>query len=107
MLDRLALAEAAMAADRAAALEYVEGAYLEGFEPVESRLPAELVNRIERGFHLQLRPALAAGELGTARQLLERLRADLREADAFLAGGGSFWFGAANALAIIVREGLE
>ena len=108
VLDELALAGETMATDRAAALGMVERAYLERFEPIESRLPGEMVNRIERAIHLQLRPALVpGGDLGAARATLAQLRTDLSQADTFLASGGSFWFGAANSFTIIVREGLE
>ncbi|HSJ14702.1 MAG TPA: FTR1 family protein [Longimicrobiales bacterium] len=108
ILDELAVAEEALARDRAAALGQVEHAYLEGFEPIESRLPSPLVGRIERLIHLQLRPALAPnGDAAAAPALFAQLRGELLEADAFLAGGGSFWFGAINSFAIIVREGLE
>ena len=108
VLDQLELAGETLSTDRVAALAHVERAYLEGFEPIESRLPGPLVSRIERAIHLQLRPALApGGDLPTARAALVQLRLDLGEADRFLASGGSFWFGAANSFAIIVREGLE
>jgi high-affinity iron transporter len=108
VLDQLELAGETLAIDRAAALAHVERAYLESFEPIESRLPGPLVSRIERAIHLELRPALApGGDLAEARSSLVRLRSDLHEADSFLASGGSFWFGAANSFAIIVREGLE
>jgi len=107
VLDQLEQAAEVMADDRSAALARVERAYLEGFEPIEARLPGELVNRIERTIHLQLRPALAAGEIELADTALAELHVDLRQADSFLAGGGSFWFGAANSFAIVVREGLE
>lgn len=108
VLDELRVAEETLATDRAAALTRVEHAYLEGFEPIESRLPSTLVARIERLIHLELRPALAPGaEATSAPAAFAQLRADLLEADAFLARGGSFWFGAINSFAIIVREGLE
>jgi high-affinity iron transporter len=108
VLAELESAEATLATDRAAALAGVEHAYLEGFEPIESRLPGPLVGRIERLIHLQLRPALAPGaDAAQAPALFAQLRAELTEADAFLARGGSFWFGAINSFAIIVREGLE
>jgi high-affinity iron transporter len=90
------------------ALVAVEHAYLEGFEPLESRLPSDLVGRIERAIHLTLRPSIREGapveEIDAA---FAALYADLELADARLSGGASFWFGAVNAFAIIFREGLE
>ena len=108
VLDELRVAEETLATDRAASLARVEHAYLEGFEPIESRLPGPLVGRIERLIHLGLRPALAPGaDAAAAPALFAQLRGELLEADAFLAAGSSFWFGAINSFAIIVREGLE
>ena len=89
-----------------AALQRVERIYLEGFEPLEARLPADLVNQIERTIHLQLRPALKERSAESAAGLV-LLRAQLGQADAFLEQGGSFWFGAFNSFVIVVREGLE
>ncbi|HET9333049.1 MAG TPA: FTR1 family protein [Gemmatimonadota bacterium] len=90
------------------ALASVEHAYLEGFEPLESRLPSDLVGRIERAIHLSLRPDIRAGappeRIDTS---FASLYADLALADERLSGGASFWFGAVNAFAIIFREGLE
>lgn len=90
------------------ALAAVEHAYLEGFEPLESRLPSTLVGRIERAIHLVLRPSIRnevpAIEIDAA---FAGLYADLALADERLASGASFWFGAVNAFAIIFREGLE
>jgi high-affinity iron transporter len=108
VLDELTVAEESLATDRSTALARVEHAYLEGFEPIESRLPSALVARIERLIHLELRPALAPGaDASTAPATFAQLRTELLAADAFLAGGSSFWFGAVNSFAIIVREGLE
>lgn len=90
------------------ALAAVEHAYLEGFEPLESRLPADLVGRIERAIHLSLRPAIRAGApIEKIDAAFASLYADLALADRRLSGGASFWFGAVNAFAIIFREGLE
>lgn len=93
---------------RSEALSAVEHAYLEGFEPLESRLPSELVGRIERAIHLSLRPDIRAGaDVARVDATFGSLYADLARADARLASGASFWFGALNAFAIIFREGLE
>jgi high-affinity iron transporter len=102
-------AEAAFAkGDNGGAVKLVEELYLEGFEPLESRLPSDIVSSIERVIHLQLRPALkSSGGTATARAGFAELNTRLGEADTFLARGGSFWFGAFNSLVIIVREGLE
>lgn len=90
------------------ALAAVEHAYLEGFEPLESRLPSDLVGRIERAIHLELRPTIRAGApTGEIDAAFASLYADLALADRRLSGGASFWFGAVNAFAIIFREGLE
>jgi FTR1 family protein len=107
--NEMAAAEAALVrGDRAEALRKVEAAYLEGFEPLESRLPGPLVAGIERVIHLQLRPALKGS--ATSEQLASMfgdLQHRLGQADQFLVGGGSFWFGVFNSFVIIVREGLE
>ncbi len=96
------------AGDGARALAAVERAYLEGFEPLESRLPRELTGRIERIIHLSLRPAMARGAPNARVQAdLRVLRAELVGADAALSAGAPFWFGVFNAFAIVVREGLE
>jgi FTR1 family protein len=102
-------ARAAYAAgDRDAALAAVEHGYLEGFEPLESRLPSDLVGRIERAIHLSLRPSIRAGHpVAEVDATFAALHADLALADSQLSGGASFWFGAVNAFAIIFREGLE
>jgi high-affinity iron transporter len=90
------------------ALTSVEHAYLERFEPLESRLPSDLVGRIERAIHLSLRPDIRAGAPVERVDLaFASLYADLERADRRLASGASFWFGAVNAFAIIFREGLE
>jgi FTR1 family protein len=90
------------------ALTAVEHAYLEGFEPLESRLPSDLVGRIERSIHLALRPSIRAGaSSGNIDAEFASLYADLELADRQLSGGATFWFGAVNAFAIIFREGLE
>lgn len=90
------------------ALAAVEHAYLERFEPLESRLPSDLVGRIERAIHLSLRPDIRAGAPVERVDLaFASLYAELERADRRLASGASFWFGAVNAFAIIFREGLE
>jgi high-affinity iron transporter len=90
------------------ALTSVEHAYLEGFEPLESRLPPANVRAIESLIHLRLRPQLARGappaDVAASFATLER---ELGAADVALAEGGSSWFGVFNAFVIIVREGLE
>jgi high-affinity iron transporter len=94
--------------DATAALAGVEAAYLEGFEPLESRLPAARVNRIEKLIHLELRPQLArAANPAVVALSFQQLRAELLEADRVLSAGTTFVFGAINSFAIIMREGLE
>lgn len=91
----------------AEALGLVEQAYLEGFEPLEARLPAGIVRRIESLIHLQLRPQIAGGEpVETVTAGFDALHQALLAADSEL-GAGSFGFGAFNAFVIILREGLE
>jgi high-affinity iron transporter len=85
----------------------VESVYLERVEPLEARLPARTVHRIESLIHLQIRPALARGAPASeVQRSFAMLDAELISADAQLAGG-SAWFGVVNSFAIIVREGLE
>lgn len=100
--------EAWRAGDPASAIERIEHAYLEGFEPLEPRLPSRRVGEIERAIHLVLRPSLArdapAAEIEAG---FDTVEASLLAVDASLAEGGTFWFTAASAFAIIVREGLE
>ncbi|MBI4539007.1 MAG: FTR1 family iron permease [Gemmatimonadetes bacterium] len=109
MLERLGAAgRAYRAGDAPAALAQVEEAYLEGFEPLEPRLPAASVIRVERLIHLSLRPQMArSAPLEAVQETLDTLRAELLAADARLADGAGFLFGALNSFAIIVREGLE
>ncbi|MBI4544876.1 MAG: FTR1 family protein [Gemmatimonadetes bacterium] len=109
LLEEFTLAEAAYSrGDARRALAAVERAYLEGFEPLEARLPARRVGRIERLIHLRLRPQLAGGAAAAQVQsTFASLKSELLEADALLSEGASFWFGAVNAWIIIVREGLE
>jgi high-affinity iron transporter len=86
----------------------VEHAYLEGFEPLESRLPADLVDRIEKRIHLELRPAINRNAPVTAvTGMIGALGTDLSSADQFLARGGVAQFAAVNSFVIVVREGLE
>ncbi|MBX6363952.1 MAG: FTR1 family protein [Gemmatimonadetes bacterium] len=102
-------AEAAYRAGRVSpALQGVERAYLEGIEPLEARLAPARVARIERLVHLHLRPGMTRG--AAAPQVTRdfaALRDELLAADAVLRAGTPFWFGAANAFVILVREGLE
>lgn len=109
VLDDLDAAEEAFrAGDREDALARVEHAYLEGFEPLESRLPSANVQRVERLIHLSLRPRLARGApVAEVAESFDALRAELVAADRAVAGGDTFWFGALNSLIIILREGLE
>jgi FTR1 family protein len=109
VLQHLSIAEAQYKArNSGAALSEVERAYLESFEPIESRLPAGRVNRIEKLFHLSLRPEIARGsDRALVHQTFTSLRSELLDADQILSAGTSFWFGAANAFAILLREGLE
>ncbi|MFQ5689463.1 MAG: FTR1 family protein [Gemmatimonadota bacterium] len=96
------------AGDAAAALSGVEHAYLEGFELLEPRLPAEQVRRIERLIHLELRPEIAAGSpVARVDATFGSIFRELEQVEATLNGDTTFWFGAFNAFVIIVREGLE
>ncbi len=96
------------AGDAKDALARVEGVYLQGIEPLEARLPGDVVRRIESRIHLDLRPGLARGAPAQEiRMHFAALSADLLSADAALARGATFWFTAFNAFTIIVREGLE
>lgn len=108
ILARLDDAETAIAAGRRDdALRAVESAYLDGFEPLESLLPADRVHVIERLFHMSLRPALAGGGATEPAAILAELRGELLIADGRLADGSGKAFAAFNAFAIIFREGLE
>lgn len=109
MLATLAAARSAYErGDHGGALAGVEAMYLQGFEPIEARLPGDVVREIESLIHLTLRPQLARGAReADVRASFAALNAGLARADAALASGGSFWFTAVNAFAIIVREGLE
>lgn len=94
--------------DDARALALVEHLYLERFEPMESRLPARLVDRIEKTIHLQLRPAIKQhADAGRITALLGGMSRDMFTADQFLAKGGHTWFAVVNSFVIVVREGLE
>lgn len=106
LLDQAQIALAA--GRRSEALQRIEEAYLDGFEPLESRLPGEVVGGVERAIHLQLRPALKGNIPASSIEAgFADLRNRLAQADAFLAQGSSFWFGTLNSFVIIVREGLE
>ncbi len=108
ILASLELAEKALAEGRRdEALRRVETAYLDGFEPLESLLPADRVHTIERLFHVSLRPALAGRAGADPREVLVELRGELRAADEVLSSGSRRWFAALNSFAIIFREGLE
>ena len=109
ILAELAGAEAAYrAGDASGALAQVEHAYLEGFEPLESRLPMSRVSRIEQLIHLGVRPQISRGApREEVEATMTALRSELLVADAALHAGTPFWYGAFSAFIIIVREGLE
>jgi len=102
---------AAIAYDRDAAqqaLTLVEHAYLEGFEPLESRLPRSMVERVEKRIHLELRPAIRNhANAALVKSTIGAIGSDLMTADRFLARGSNTWFAVVNSFVIIVREGLE
>ncbi|HEY0809994.1 MAG TPA: FTR1 family protein, partial [Longimicrobiales bacterium] len=82
--------------------------YLEKFEPIESRLPSSIANKIENLIHVQIRPAIERGEsVERVTGLINAANTELLAADAHLARGGSFMFASVNAFFIIMREGLE
>ena len=82
--------------------------YLDKFEPIESRLPSGITNRVEHLIHVEIRPAIERGESPRkVAGLINAANAELVQADQHLARGGSFWFAAVNSFFIIVREGLE
>jgi len=90
------------------ALRLVEEAYLQDFEPIEARLPGPLTREIESLIHIRLRPMLARNaSVDDVGPVFDALAAGVTRADDALAEDSSFWFGTANAFAIIVREGLE
>jgi FTR1 family protein len=94
--------------DAEGALALVEQAYLQSFEPLEARLPGAVTREVESLIHLRLRPQLArSAPAAEVAATFEALYASLAKADVALAGGTTFWFGAANAFVILVREGLE
>lgn len=100
--------EAYRAGEGERALAVLERAYLEGFEPLESRLPGPNVQRVERLIHLTLRPGIARGApVSEIDRGFAAVRSELVAADRAVEGGDAFWFGAVNSLVIIVREGLE
>jgi high-affinity iron transporter len=105
----LAAAEEAFeAGDTPLALATIETTYLDRFEPLEPLIATSRVHRIERLFHLELRPGIARGESGErVSAAFQALDTELAEADAAFDTRAPFWFGAFNAFAIIVREGLE
>lgn len=109
MLGLLVRADAEYRAGRTqAAMSYVERSYLEGFEPLESRLPNQLVGRIEKAIHLQLRPAISSHEnASVVSSLIGTIGHGAVEADRFIARGSSKTFAAVNAFVIVLREGLE
>lgn len=90
------------------ALGLVEHAYLERFEPIESRLPRAIVDRVEKTIHLQVRPAIKRhADAAIVTSLLGDISQDLQHADQFLVQGASAWFAVVNSFVIVVREGLE
>jgi high-affinity iron transporter len=109
VLAMLRVAESRFAVgDAPGALAQVEQVYLQAIEELEPRLPGPVAREIETVIHLRLRPQLArAAEPEAVTASFAALGASLAAADAALAGGTSFWFGAVNAFVIIAREGLE
>ena len=109
VVAQLDTAEAVYRAGRPGeALARVERMYLEGIEPLESRLPQERVGEIERLVHLGVRAGIGAGAPAhTVVADFDALRGRLLDADRLLAAGAPAWLGAANAFIILVREGLE
>ena len=109
ILAELERADAAYSEGRPAdAMRHVETAYLEGFEPLEARLPGGLVGDIEKLFHLTVRPSIASrAEPDVVSGGIVALGQELARADEALASEAGVWFGAVNSFAIIVREGLE
>ncbi|MBW3660714.1 MAG: FTR1 family iron permease [Gemmatimonadetes bacterium] len=109
ILEALAAARRSWrAGERVVAIARVEEAYLEGLEPLEPRLPSDLVGRAERAIHLGLRPRLARGAAAPAVEAaFDAVETSLLDLDRALESGSSFWFSALSAFAIIVREGLE
>ncbi len=93
---------------QAQALAIVEHSYLERFEPLESRIPRPIVDKIEKLIHLQLRPAMKQqADAATVTSLMGVVGQELTRADRFLVRGGSAWFAIVNSFVIVVREGLE
>ncbi|MFQ5680073.1 MAG: FTR1 family protein, partial [Gemmatimonadota bacterium] len=109
VVKRLRSAEEAYGrGEAAAALSGVESAYLEGFEPLEARLPVARARRVEGLIHLRLRPEIASrAPRDSVSATFAVLYGEMREIDAALAEETPFWLGAFNAFAIIFREGLE
>lgn len=109
VLAQLQMADAAYRnQDANRALKIIEHTYLERIESLEPRLPRDVVERIERRIHLQLRPAIRShASVATVSSLIGALGADLLPADRFLAKGGSVWFAVLNSFVIVLREGLE
>ncbi len=109
VVARLDTAERAYLAGRPdEARTRVERLYLEGIEPLESRLPQGRVHEIEGLVHLGVRAGIGAG--APARLVVAEFdarRGRLLAADRLLSAGAPAWLGAANAFIILVREGLE
>jgi high-affinity iron transporter len=101
-------ATAYQAGDAEKARSLVLNTYLDRFEPIESRLPGSVTNRIEHLIHVEIRPAIERGESpAKVAGLINTVNAELSRADTHLAKGGTFWFAAVNSFVIILREGLE
>jgi high-affinity iron transporter len=105
------LSEAATAyqnGDAEKARSLVLSTYLDKFEPIESRLPGNVTNRIEHLIHVEIRPAIERGDSPEkVAGLINTVNTELSRADTHLAKGGTFWFAAVNSFVIILREGLE
>lgn len=109
MVEELRAAENAYQRGEAtAALRGLEQAYLEGFEPLEARLPVAQVRRVESLIHLQLRPWIARGiSQDSVAAAFATLYGEMQAVDDALSDETPFWLAAFNAFAIIFREGLE
>jgi FTR1 family protein len=100
--------EAYAAGDAERARTVVLNTYLDKFEPIESRLPSGVANRIEHLIHVEIRSAMNRGDAAEkVAGLFATLNSALLDADDHLQTGGTFWFAAINSFVIILREGLE
>ncbi len=109
ILEAFARADSAYAGGRhTEALGLIQSAYLDRYEPLEARLPSDLVRRTERLVHLSLRPALQkAGTGADVHRIIGEARTLLLEADRALARPTSRMAGFGQGFVIILREGFE